>query len=353
MLLQFLLLVLIKTSYGAKANYYVVGADDISCAFYSPCESLQYYASDQERYFTNSSSFKFLAGTHILNGSIYVHDVTGLAFMSNTSNVSVVCSDTCGGFIFERVADILLTNLSFINCGQNLPESLQREGEKAQATLAFGEVKNVCLKFVSVFNSEGYGLLGHCVYGMFSINHSTFSHNHGTSQYLGGNAVMEYTDCSDSVGTTLDISYSNFSNGYFEEYDYAAYSGTLATGLSIILSQTNTTVLLSNVVIEGNINGKTYKGLGGNLFIHFFNTTSTISNSVEIRECSLRNGTALYGAGIALSAYTISSSKNDSCENSLSIYSTEISHNQGVFGSGLFVNHHVQNDGECPRLKLI
>ena len=288
----------------SEARVYYVGTDiEDSCNGYSPCHTLQHYASSQKEYFTNSTSFKFLSGNHTLQGNMLVHEVRSLTLESNSEETVIIECNDLGGFIFHHVFDLKLQSLAFVSCGQPLPTSLRKYGGTAQAAIAFQEVTGLSIEALSVTHSAGYGILGRCVYGNFSISKSTFSSNRGSTLYLGGNAAIEYINCSASSISDLKISLSNFTDGYYEGYNFTHYSGTLATGLSVILSQSNVNLLLSNVNVARNRNSK-IKGIGGNMFVHFINQTTHISCNITIENSIIVNGTSCSGAGIIVSFYT-------------------------------------------------
>ena len=334
---------------GSCTNYYV-GSD--SCAGYSFCATLQHYASNQSKYFIINTRFIFLPGNHTLSDSISINNVKNVTFTSNTNGTANIRCNSYGGIVFQNSINIYLSNLSFICCGQPLPDTLQRDGETAQAALAFGEVTDLLIESVSVSHSAGYGILGHCVHGNFTITQSTFSFNKGGGEYLGGNAAIEYTNCSDhGVDSTLCITFSNFTYGDYDRYQYTNYSGTLATGLSLILSHMNTTVRVSNVLMEGNKNNLTYKGFGGNMFVHFFNRTAFTANSVTISKSKFSKGVAWLGAGIGTTFYAgpnVTTTTTD-CTDILHLQDVEISDNTGIIGSGYYFQFQMrQPQPTCP-----
>ena len=324
----------------------------------SSCETLEFYASSESEYFTDNTSFIFLPGTHVLS-NISISNVSNVMLMASTEeNVTILCNGS-GGLVFQHAFNVTLANLSFISCGQPLPHSLQREGETAQAALAFGQVTDLQLESVSVSHSRGYGLLGHCVHGDFNITNSHFTSNKGSGHYLGGNAAIEYTSCSQPTNSSnsLLILSSKFMYGDYEFYQYTNYTGTLATGLMLILSQTNTTVLITNVLMEENRNSIT-KGYGGNLFVHFYNETNFTSNSVTITNSKFLKGTGFIGTGIGATFYTPSPMKLNNttkCTNSLVINNTEISGNMGIVGSGLYYEFQAKysKPTSCPHANFL
>ena len=331
---------------GSPASYYVGPDTPNSCAGYSPCETLQHYASNQSKYFTNNTSFTFLSGNHFLNGSISIYDATNLTFMSHTNGATKIMCNNSGGLVFQYGSKLKLVNLSFIHCGQSLPESLQRDGEKAQAALAFGEVTDLLLESVSVSHSTGYGFLGHCVYGNFTITYSLFSFNKGSANYSGGNAIIEYIKCTigEPKGNLL-ISFSNFIYGGIESFGQIN-----ATGLTLILYQSNINVTLTHVNMEGN--NSSYDATGGNLFIHIYNPNSFTSNSISIAHSKFINGTSQFGAGIGVVIFMNSTNRttlepSTTCTNVIKIKNTTISKNTGILGVGLYYEFQLFEPYPC------
>lgn len=143
----------------------------------------------------------------------------------------------------------------------------------------------------------------------------------------------------------VHILFTNFTYGYYTGYDKKYYTGTLATGLILILSKTNINLLITNVIMEGNTNNN---GKGGNLFIHFYHSTS---NNVTIVDSKFLNGTAWLGGGIGVTFFASDAQLFfTECKNILGLYDTEISHNTGIVGSGLYFESETseQNSHSCP-----
>ena len=308
------------------------------CPHDFPCETLDVYVSNESAYFTDNTCFIFLPGTHTLNSTVSIHNVTNVALVGNADlnegNVTIQCNGS-GGLVFQHASHVKLVNLSFVSCGQSLPDSLQRENETAQAALAFGEVTDLLLDSVSVSHSTGYGVLGLCAYGDFNITNSNLTFNRGNEQYLGGNMVIDYTNCikPEKIRTKrINIFSSIFAHGSYGTFQ------VFATGLTLILSETNITVLIKDTVMNDNSNSMMH-GVGGNLFIHFYNDTSFTSNNVTIVNSIFRNGASWAGSGIAVTLYISDDSTTEqtgSCTNVLNLTSLEIKNNTSIVGSGLY-----------------
>ena len=336
-------------------TYYVKPSGSSDCPSGLPCETLDHYVSNATRYFTDNTVFTFLPGIHSLSSSTEINSVTNVTLHGSSEvyadNPIIKCTDS-SGLIFTHSMEIKIAYLSFVSCGQPLPLCIQRDGEIAQAALAFGHVTDLVVDSVSVRQSRGFGLLAHCVHGKLTVKGSVFSYNNGSCGYLGGNAAVEYTNCSqENSANDVLISSSNFIHGGYSGYCYGVnYTGTLATGLMMILSQTNTTVLITDVTMKGNINNLLPQGFGGNFFLHFHNITNYTSNDVTVQASRFIDGESWTGGGISVSMYTaMDESFIGECKNSLLIRNTTISRNKGIIGCGLYVNFQLHsNHSYCP-----
>ena len=343
-----LLCIWIEGSLTEYQHYYVKSDTSDTCPHDLPCETLDVYVSNESAYFTDNTRFTFLPGTHTLNSTVSIHNVTNVALVGNADlnegNVTIQCNGS-GGLVFQHASHVKLVNLSFVSCGQPLPDSLQRDGKTAQAALAFGEVTNLLLDSVSVCHSKGYGVLGLCVHGDFEIVHCLFDSNKGNTWYHGGNAAIQYTNCIEPSESLLNISFSIFTNGGYEGY---THNDSLATGLAIILFQTNITVHVADVVMTENKNSlERPLGHGGNFYLHFFDYTS---NSVTIERCTFSDGTSWSGGGVGV---VISSESNvklaATCQKELTICNTMFLRNKGIVGSGLYIHFELNRiNKECP-----
>ena len=319
----------LDAAYGSSYSNFIAVESAHPCPGINQCKTLEFYASNA--YFTDNTSFIFLPGIHVL-GNISIPNVSNVILMASTEgNVTIQCNGS-GGLVFQNASNVVLANLSFVSCGQPLPHSLQREGETAQAALAFGQVTDLQLESVSVSHSRGYGLLGHCVHGDFNITNSHFTSNKGSGHYLGGNAAIEYIDCTSlAAKSNVLISSSTFSRGGYDSY--TENSTLYATGLLLILSHSNISVTISDVCMESNENDY-YRGFGGNMLIHAFTPPGDMSNSVTISNSRFVNGTSWLGAGVGVSFF--GSGHSHSCATvHFTFHKCEMSHNTGI-GSGLY-----------------
>ncbi len=326
------------------------------------CKTLGQFSSAVDQYITNNTKIIFLPGVHDLYGNIAITNVRNLELtgkhedcnISNTSASEIESSAyhqedqmpqiTCSGksgFIFQNIINLTVCNLFLYKCGQPVPVQVYNpEYGLAQAALGFNEVSNLVLSNLAIHNSSGYGILTHNIYGVSSVLKCNLHFNRGARSYRGGNAHFNYTQCNNRGKIELKIEDSIFSHGSYDSpYNDLHKTGIFATGIGITLSCTNITVHIHNTTLEYNDNN-TPIGFGGNLFIHFYNGSDYISNTIIIDQSRFLSGNSFVGGGIGISMYigSSSTSHNLTCINSFSIASSDISSNKATAGSGLYVN---------------
>ena len=97
------------------------------------------------------------------------------------------------------------------------------------------------------------------------------------------------------------------------------------------------------VTLEDNENAQSMqRSYGGNLFIHFYNETSYISNTVSIDRSQFLYGNTYIGAGIGVTlkiGHNNSRKHHLSCVNSVQITNSILNHNEASAGSGLYVGY--------------
>ena len=84
---------------------------------HAPCLTLEEYVRQQDRYFTNDSSFHFYPGIHFLNDSltlINVHNVTMQGLSSDGPMVTIVVNDFLINIILKNCEHIQVCSIDFI-----------------------------------------------------------------------------------------------------------------------------------------------------------------------------------------------------------------------------------------------
>ena len=346
-------------SIGGGKNIYCVKPShqdsSVECKGLS-CEYLYHYASNASQYFTDDTILVFLEGIHTLNVSINVENLNNLKLTGEitecsfdplipTNKPQITCTSEVG-LTFQYISNLILTNLAFTECGQPVTASLYNAiYGRAQAALGFNFIENLMLHSVVVHNSSGYGILTHNIHGNSSVMNCDLQYNIGATQYRGGNAHFNFTECPATITENhirLIINYSNFSyGGYSGAFNDTAKTGTFATGIALTLSCTNITVLMYEVTLESNKNAMEL-GYGGNLFVHFYNETGYISNRVSINKSHFLYGNSFVGAGIGVTLYIGASKKQNlaspSCINEVSIVNSTLNYNEASSGSGVYID---------------
>ena len=247
---------------------------------------------------------------------------------TNTSKPVVIKCGQPAGMVFMNMSSLTLRGLIFQYCGQNFTS-------ESPSALWFENVMDLELFAVHVWNSTGYGVVAKNILGI--INESTFLCNKGAATHNGGNFFVEYSTCvAFPDQQCLQILSSKFSHG---QSIYKSSNTSLATGLSVIFNTScaNLDIFLYNVSMEENYNSMD-NGVGGNMFIHFYN--SQVSNYIHITESKFVHGKAAHGGGIGVTIHHSMVPQLPSqhcCKNLVYITNSEISHNSGVTGCGLYI----------------
>ena len=307
------------------------------------CETLNLYASNSSMLYT-LDTLVFLPGYHELNLDMIVTNTSGLTLearmTSSAERVIVTCVNEVG-LTFINVQALTLQGLEIRYCGS------LNYSHPYRAALHFQNVADLTLMDVRVLNSSGYGIVTKNIQGDSFIGNCTFQYNSGSSTYNGGNAIMVFSNCYQDFWANVSIFSSNFSYGNYSGYNYTYYNSTLATGLTVILSCSNINLQMNNVTMEENYNSY-YRGIGGNLFIHFFSEFHFIENRVHIDASRFIGGGAQLGAGLAVT-YLTNSNVSSPCKNDLIIANSEVSYNTGISGCGLYIEFLVPKVTEsCP-----
>ena len=320
------------------------------------CRDLQFYASNASQYFASDATLEFLPGEHILQGmNVSVMNVSNLVLTgesvqcappsSNSTEPHISCSGEAG-FIFQDMVNLTLSSLSFVHCGQPVPPP---EFGIARAALGFSSVRNMLLQSLTILNSSGYGIFTINIYGKSMVSGCHLQFNRGGVEYKGGNGHFKYSDCpmqQTQVGIELTVNHSYFGcGGYVGAYNDSKSAGTFATGVSLTMSCTNITFVMHNVTLEDNDNNH---GLG-NMFVHFYNNTGYMSNTVHISSSRFLRGNSWVGGGLGVTLY-IGGSKREvnyvdatdvdvNCKNTLTIDNSVLNENRAITGSGLYVEY--------------
>ena len=339
------------TSLSASNHVYCVSSRNETHPCPPPCElchPLSYYTSNITQYFTSNTTIKFLPGVHQLKGNstVLIENIHELELIGDTGtsgdqDTIIQCdSNGTGGFIFVNATDIQIRNLTFLNCGQDLAFDLSILcNVSCRAAIAFDNVNTLSISGITVNHSSGWGVYAKRVFGYSSVVDSTFSHNAGTPDYIGGNFAIQYTDCSaDASDTFLSLRFLEILYGY---------NSPVAPGLSLLLECTYINVSISNVAMVGNVAKSTIITTGGNIAIIYRNYTNLVVNFITVQDCYIANGSAYQGAGMFVSileaspASTFPANNTQTVAQSLRVSNTQfISNHAYNFAGGVFIIVH-------------
>ena len=244
----------------------------------------------------------FAFGVHQLqdNSTVLIQNVKQLALLGDISDTIIQCdSRGSSGFIVTNSTDVQIQNLTFLNCGQELTTSFISTvcSDSCYAAIAVDTINTLLISGINVSNSHGWGLYAIRVFGSSALVDSVFSHNLGTLEYDGGNVAFVYTNCSaDTVDTFVSLKSLKIL------YGYSSHRHPVAPGLALFLECTNINLLISDVIMVGNVANSTIPiSTGGNVAIIYRNYTNLIVNSVIMQNCYIADGCADQGAGMYVS----------------------------------------------------
>ena len=317
----------IYSGYVTASEYYVSAAPNgIPCSHtHLPCHNLSYYTADSTSYFTDDTIFYFLAGTHILQGTLEISGVSNITLQGlghieqgfhetvMQSTLVIMCSGNIqffnsGNIQFFNSMDIVLKLLTITNYGINL-------NANQSISLVFGNTNSITLEWVSVQNKNGL-----CLYNVFDvlITNSTFVINRGPKTMDVGTSLNYFNDQVKKM-VRVNIVKSNFTLS----------SGT---GMGLVFNNGNVEIIIENSEFSHNTAADQYGGgisidsYSGNCRMKFINCTiynNTAqwgggvfillhygSGSIEFSNCIMYNNTAYYGSGLLIIALYFTSTSN-------------------------------------------
>ena len=243
------------------------------------------------------------------------------------SSTQIICDHSQSGFIFVNVSNLIIANLTILNCG------LFTSITSVNASIHMVNISNLLMDGVSIQNSTGYGLWGVNILGQSKLIRSSFVGNNqfvkgllhksavsgfpwsdgeidqsttavyendgslDCNLFAGGNVVLNYNELSHSMPNTkyellilsclfslaVDLSYVSQSKTTLFCND------TIGTGLSIIMNQNGSYYLkveISNTTLYRN-----QANFGANLLLDF----DPNSNSIALKHVSSMYGIGFHG----------------------------------------------------------
>ena len=320
-------LMLSAVTTGADNRTYYVVPSNSSVNSSSSCHTLGYYVTQKTEYFATNSTFHFFPGEHYLEGgnNITVTEASRIKLtvadqsMCGLSPVKgdvprINCRGREAGFVFNSVSYLEIRGLSIENCGQKLYTKRGSDHNNTYedrwcSTVYLVNVTHFRLINSNISHSNGYGILGHGVYGNSSIEGCHLLGNKGKKEsaeiYIhGGNIALSYNNsCASGVSHFL-VNQTEIKDGFSVSY---------GAGLDLILGcregaihfELNQVNLLNNSGY-GRINESSSFAVQILAFPDQAN-----SNKVTLNNCRIGHTVLKMGSGMKVSIY-INSTKDES-----------------------------------------
>ena len=305
------------SGYVTASEYYV--SSGASCpSTNASCHNLSYYTANYTFYFTDDTIFYFLEGTHILQDTLKISNVSnitlqGMGHIEQSFHDTVIqstsiirCSDNNNtGIKLSSNRDVVLKSLTIVNCGR-FDSELQRN-----ISLLFVDVNVVTLEWVSVQNGSGFGLFLANAFDVLIAN-SSFAKNqplNTCTDCLGGNAyILYYNQASNKTHYNVSIMQSNFTFGLNRKgctRNKNEFTIGSSGGLSISLVYTQPykiQFMIETVVFYSNIAniGANFRFIAMNNSLYSLVMKNTISSYGKALIFSTDNYHCTFGPGMTL-----------------------------------------------------
>ena len=189
------------------------------------------------------------------------------------------------GLYFKETDNLLMTNLTFLNCGSLQNNSLKKDLNCSHSSLYFLDCSNLTLKNIAIKDGHGTGAVLYNVFGMVSISHSLFDYNkvRNPEIYSGGGGLL--------------IMFTNSSSGKFREYSTSVdeYKNRGNYTIQNCTFTNNNATSLKQIYIRSDSAFYGF-GRGGGLAVYLDGSTNWCS--LTILECIFQNNSAYLGGGI-------------------------------------------------------
>ena len=299
-----LLLLMLLTSCSARSTYYVTPIPDTPCPG-EPCHTLSEYVAGQ--YFNNlpvNTTMEFLPGSHTLEQTISVINLTWLTLHGDSSSLPVVTSRIeCtwpAGFVFTNISELYISAMAYTSCGHH---------NSAAVHIMSVQQSNISYcSFCNNVNANSYGgaLYIHNSNVILTVN--KFQHN---TAAVGGAVIAEYG--------TLNLTENEFQN------NSADSAGGAVCVLNSTLNLTENTFQNNSADFNG---GAIYVRNGTlNLTENEFQNNSAASggavcflySTLNLTENTFQNNPADYGGAVYVEYSTLNLTEN-TFQNNIAYY---------------------------------
>ena len=344
--------------------FYVVPDEDIGKCHQSECHTLAFYMNSSSRtpssYFNSYDTYKFWYGNHspLANSTLVVENITNLTFIGlplegNKTAAIIDCNEESFGFVFKSSSNITIDGLIFSSCIRNY--STSTGGPHPLATLAFLNGYNLFLGGVTLQGSVDEAIYVRDIQGIIHFKELVIVN--ARSKFSRNMNVIFNSKCkNESLQLIIEdsIFYGNFMPAN-DDTDQSIDNHPLAAGLSITLQCVNVNVRIENVTMRNNSGGN-----GGSLGLMFHNTSSTLNNTVTIRNSILESSRAIVGAALYAEFVEGSESEETLCLHTLSksehqllyVENTTFTNNSAKYAGGAVYLKQKQSKASCSIGKI-
>ena len=282
------------------------------------CHVLDYYTTQQKKFFDSEAQFIFINGTHNHIVSTSIENMTSLIFstLNGEKDAVISCSHRkFVGFVFKNIVSVSIHNINFTGCGQ----AFSFKNVSNYATLAFLDGGHLAIDSVNISNSIFQGLMIVGFQKSVSIRRSLFinaTHELNNS-FIAGNSLNIFQTVTEKKILCANITIENSSFVNNINRMECAGNGTrckckrFAPGLTFIIRHKYVNIRLNKVFFDGNLGCR-----GGNMALIFY---SNLMGQIHITKCIFQNGNATFGGAMAVSfvGETPHISNNSTCSNIL------------------------------------
>jgi len=325
------------------------GEDNVTCLSANndsfPCATLGYAfnkTNDSTAYILQTSS----SAEFSVSEDAEFANLTNLAFIGETVNITIHCYGEGAGFAFINVSEIKFSQLSFKHCAAKRISTSKNlitgSFYTFQVALYFYLGGNVNMSGVEVMHSpNAVGVVMYNVVGVNVIENSIFSNNSVNGSHAGGGGFyIEFTFCQPGNSNCTDDS------------EVVPITNTNYSFVSSIFENNtaNNGIGFSSLYITPHKSNHQSIGRGGGLCVYFKGKAK--SNTLKVRNCSFINNVAQWGGGVMLEFH------DDTVRNKVSFSNCTFRQNRcnytfdnGTGGGGMRLGHYVFNLNQ-PSLKM-
>ena len=319
----------------AATEYYVRPShvSDTSCPG-EPCLTWTEYVSHTDQYFHSNTTFWFMPGTHHMNMSLRVSNVSNIVLMGlrDLSKVigNISCADTpCryAGFTINNATNITLKMLSF-------SIYLRKNNTAKVGGLSFFNVSSLHIEYCNVSAVHCHSAINITYSTHVKLNHVHVLNTHCNGIYFLNTTYSSIADCIiHSKGTGISLLNSStisVMNSFL----------TGSNGVKMYIKSTTNSSVTNVIVINiKNASLIIYKATNITVRITTMISPHSSSNTANLREYVIR---IMKSKMVYLYNVTYSTLRVDRCQN-VTLGSTELSGNQGrkiYFGSSQIILFH-------------